>query len=79
LSHYSWNEFAKSLIDFFNERRFLTAKQIEAGERMLKKAKASDWTRQNPPLPVVRFNDDELQSDQSVAPASIDIEEEEPF
>ena len=79
LSHYTWNDFAKSLIEFFNERRFLSAKQIEAGERMLKKAKANDWTRQTPPLPVVRFDDAELQSDQSVAPASIDIEEEEPF
>ena len=46
---------------------------------MLFKAKASDWTRQTPPLPVVRFDDAELQSDQIVAPASIDIEEEEPF
>ena len=79
LSPFGWNEFAQSLIEFFNERRFLTEKQMEAGERMLKKAKEDDWGVTNPPLPVVRFDDAELQSDETSAPAAIDVEEEDPF
>ena len=29
LAPYSWNEFAKSLVEFFNERGFLTDKQMD--------------------------------------------------
>ena len=77
LSIFGWNEFAQSLIEFFNEKRFLTKKQMESGERMLKKAKESDWGTSNPPLAVLRFDDAELETGKPTVPAR--IEEEDPF
>ena len=53
LSVYVWNEFAKSLVEFFNERQFLTPKQINAGESMLKKAKENDWSHSDQPIMVM--------------------------
>ena len=79
LSSFGWNEFAQSLIEFFNERRFLTEKQMQAGESMLKKARENDWGTSNPPLPVVRLEENELEEPGETIPDPISIEEEEPF
>tara|TARA_R100000655_G_scaffold1922_4_gene7247 strand:- start:4588 stop:4872 length:285 start_codon:yes stop_codon:yes gene_type:complete len=76
LAPYSWNNFAKSLIDFFNEKGFLTIKQIEAGEGMLKKASEKKWTQGEDPIPVMPIIGQSM--DKTEPPISIE-DEEEPF
>tara|TARA_B100001250_G_scaffold321373_1_gene284437 strand:- start:27366 stop:27656 length:291 start_codon:yes stop_codon:yes gene_type:complete len=76
LAPYSWNEFAKSLVEFFNERGFLTDKQMDAGERMLRKAKENKWSEGNPPLAVIPIVGQDLEETTS---EPISIEVEDPF
>ncbi len=81
LAPYSWNNFAKSLIDFFNEKSFLTIKQIEAGETMLEKAKANNWTQGDEPIPVMPLvgqKDNELPGEVSQPATGVDYDDE-PF
>ena len=69
LAGFAWNDFAKSLVEFYNERGFLSPKQLEAGRNLLRKARESGWNESSPPLAVVSF-----QEEQSKPPI-----EEEPF
>ena len=53
LAPYAWNDFAKSLVEFFNKNDFLTPKQIAAGENLVRKAKEGDWSASDEPLKVM--------------------------
>ena len=53
LAPYAWNDFAKSLVEFFNKNNFLTPKQITAGENLVRKANEADWKPSDQPLKVL--------------------------
>ena len=53
LAPFAWNDFAKSLVEFFNKNSFLTAKQITAGENLVRKAKEADWSVSDEPIKVM--------------------------
>ena len=78
LAFYGWNEFARSLTDFWNERKFLTPKQMDAAERMLEKAKAKQWDKDfKAPLRIEQHWEGE---EVSPVPDSVSyVPEEEPF
>jgi len=70
LAKYAWNDFAKSLVEFYNEAGFLTDKQIVAGRNLITKAQANQWGESDTPLPVVPFEEEEQTTPEPV---------EEPF
>lgn len=53
LAPFAWNDFAKSLVEFFNKNSFLTMKQITAGENLVRKAKEGDWSVSDEPIKVM--------------------------
>ena len=72
LAVFGWNNFAQSLVEFYNDRGFLTDKQIEAGRNLISKAKENDWNVSNPPLAVIAFEEPPTQPTQPT-------QEEDPF
>ena len=69
LSVFGWNNFAQSLVEFYNERGFLSPKQIVAGRNLITKARENNWNESNPPLAVIPFEEPEIEAQP----------EEEPF
>ncbi len=61
LAKYAWNDFAKSLVEFYNEAGFLTDKQIIAGRNLVTKAQENQWGESSPPLPVTPFKEEEVE------------------
>ncbi len=61
LSVFGWNNFAQSLVEFYNERGFLSPKQLEAGRNLIRKAREAGWQESNPPLAVNPFQEQETQ------------------
>ena len=72
LSVFGWNNFAQSLVEFYNERGFLTPKQLEAGRKLVNKGKEAGWNESNPPLAVNPFDEE------TTTPVNEEIEED-PF
>ncbi len=58
ISVFGWNGFAQSLVEFYNERGFLTPKQLEAGRNLLRKGREAGWNESNPPLAVNPFQEE---------------------
>ena len=59
LSKYAgWNEFARSLIEFYNEAGFLTPKQAKAGENLVMKGEQAEWSVDMTKIKVVDHRTD---------------------